>query len=478
MSEKRLFLKITLRFVSIPLKRGLMTVSAKEGWLTKQGGMIKTWKKRWFSLQGKMLYYYEKPGKKEQGAIDLADVSEVEAAPDCKKQPAFKLTVPGESRTYYIVAESKADCDSWVEMLKKAKSTIPTTASAGAAAASSGGSGTAKVRYEDFDVLKVIGRGTYGKVELARSKVDHKLYAIKVMEKKLLEETDQVGQTIIERDVLLKLVHPFLVGAHSSFQSPQNIYLVLDYVPGGELFGRLRDEGKFSESRTRLYTAELALGLGFLHSKGFIYRDLKPENILVEASGHLRITDFGLAKGQMSGAGSTTTTFCGTPEYIAPEMLQQQPYTKSVDWWSLGILVFEMLNGLPPFYDENTNKMYRMILQDAIQFPAGISPNAKDFITLLLDRCPSTRLGAGEADVEELKRHPFLSGLNWDEVLAKTIKPEWVPDIKGEGDTHLFDSEFTEERAGVSGKEEAYVNPETQLQFQGFTSQAESEIPE
>jgi serine/threonine protein kinase len=300
---------------------------------------------------------------------------------------------------------------------------------------------------------------------------------MKTMEKKLLEETEQVQATLVEKNVLLTLNHPFLVGAHATFQSPQNIYMVIDYVPGGELFKRLQDDGKFSESRARLYTAEIALGLGFLHSKGFIYRDLKPENILVDAGGHLRITDFGLVKGSMSTSASTTTTFCGTPEYIAPEMLQQQPYTKAVDWWSLGILVFEMLSGLPPFYDENTNKMYRMILQDDINYPAGISAAAKDFIGALLDRNAGTRLGAGDADVEELKGHAFFDGLKWADIEAKKIKPEWVPDIKGEGDTHLFDAEFTDEAAG-GGAGDAFIDPSTQAQFQGFTCTAESAVPE
>jgi serine/threonine protein kinase len=158
-------------------------------------------------------------------------------------------------------------------------------------------------------------------------------------------------------------------------------------------------------------------------------------------------------------------------------MLQQQPYTKAVDWWSLGILVFEMLSGLPPFYDENTNKMYRMILQDDINYPAGISAAAKDFIGALLDRNAGTRLGAGDADVEELKGHAFFSGLKWADVEAKKIKPEWIPDIKGEGDTHLFDAEFTEEAAG-GGAGDAFIDPSTQAQFQGFTCTAESAVPE
>jgi serine/threonine protein kinase len=447
-------------------------MSAKEGWLSKQSGLLKSWQKRWYSIQGHTLYYSEKPGKKESGTVDIATLTDIGLAPECKKQPAIKYTVASEGKVTHLVAESTGEATAWVEALKKAKPAGGTTA-----APAKPTTAAKKIGFDDFESIKVIGRGTFGKVELVRSKIDRKLYAMKTMEKKLLEETEQIGQTLLEKNVLLKLVHPFLVGAYATFQSPQNIYMVLDYVPGGELFKRLQEEGKFNEERTRLYTAEIALGLGFLHSKGFIYRDLKPENILVDQGGHLRITDFGLVKGSMSNAKATTTTFCGTPEYIAPEMLQQEPYTKSVDWWSLGILVFEMLSGLPPFYDENTNKMYRMILQDDINYPAGISAAAKDFIGALLDRNPTTRLGAGEADVEELKGHAFFAGLKWADVEAKKAKPEWVPDIKGDADTHLFDAEFTDESVGA-GKGDAMIDPSTQAQFQGFTCTAESAVPE
>jgi len=198
--------------------------------------------------------------------------------------------------------------------------------------------------------------------------------------------------------------------------------MVLDYVPGGELFGRLKEEGSFSEQRVRLYAAEILVGLGHLHSLKYVYRDLKPENILVDSDGHLKLTDFGLVKTKME-TDSTTSTFCGTPEYIAPEMLQQQPYTKSVDWWSFGILVYEMLTGLPPFYDENVNKMYRMILSEPLTFPDSMSPEAQDLISQLLDRNPETRLGASANDYEDIKKHPFFAPLNWDKVLSKQYTP-------------------------------------------------------
>ncbi|KAH0787189.1 AGC family protein kinase [Histomonas meleagridis] len=196
--------------------------------------------------------------------------------------------------------------------------------------------------------------------------------------------------------------------------------MILEYVPGKELFSHLRDEVRFSEQRTVLYAAEILLGLGYLHKLGFIYLELCPENILVDKDGHLKITCF------------SSVTFCCwySPEYIAPEKLQQQKCTRSVDWWSYGTLVYEMLKGLPPFYDENTPKMYQMILKEHVSFPVYVSEVAKDLITKLLDKNPATRLGASEEDVEEIKRHPFFSSLNWNDVLEKRYTPEWIPEKK------------------------------------------------
>jgi serine/threonine protein kinase len=319
----------------------------------------------------------------------------------------------------------------------------------------------------DYTILKTIGKGSFGVVQLVRSNIDRKLYAMKTMDKRVLQEADQVSQTIVERDVLFKVQHPFTVGAHATFQTPETIVMILDYVPGGELFGRLKAEGKFSESRARLYAAELTLAIGHLHSNGFVYRDLKPENILVDAGGHLRVTDFGLVKAKMQDAKATTSTFCGTPEYIAPEMLQQQPYTKAVDWWSFGILVFEMLTGIPPFYDENTNKMYRKILHSEIPFPAEFSRESKDLIQKLLDRNPETRLGASQRDVEEIKTHVFFRALAWDKVYNREYTPEWVPRMASEQDTKFFNEDDIEDTIpDVSG---AVIQADTQAQFRGFT---------
>jgi serine/threonine protein kinase len=442
-------------------------MSAKEGWLYKQGSMLKGWKKRWFSLQGGRLSFSEKQGKKELGSIDVSQVASVQSGTEGKR-PVLRLSVP--SRSYVLAADTAREIQEWVAALAPRAAGAPAAAPAPAPAPGP----ARKPSLDDYLVLSPIGKGSFGTVQLVRSKLDRRLYAMKRMEKRLLQETDSVAQALTEKRVLFEVAHPFCVSAHATFQTPELIVMVLDYVPGGELFGRLKEEGKFGEGRARLYAAELALAIGHLHAHGFVYRDLKPENILVDRDGHLRITDFGLVK-KVADAGATTSTFCGTPEYIAPEMLQQQPYTKAVDWWSYGVLFYEMLAGIPPFYDENTNRMYRRILSEEIKYPADFPPAARDFVGALCDRNPATRLGASERDVEEIKAHPFFAGVSWDMILRKQCTPEWVPHITSEHDTQFFDKEAlegapTEAAAGTA------VLASTQDQFKGFTCTEETVI--
>jgi serine/threonine protein kinase len=219
----------------------------------------------------------------------------------------------------------------------------------------------------------------------------------------------------------------------------------------------------------------LLLALGHLHSLGLVYRDLKPENILVDADGHLRITDFGLVKSIGSGNKATTSTFCGSPEYVAPEMLRQTPYTKAVDWWSFGCLVYEMLAGLPPFFDENERRMFYEIQHGELEFPDEISSDAKDLITKLLNRNPNERLGSGPGDYREIQQHRFFAPLNWDDVMNRTITPEWTPYLGEETDVSNFDRQFTTEVPPPNGRESpCHVDPSTQSAFRGFTCEKES----
>jgi serine/threonine protein kinase len=436
------------------------TVVAKEGWAKKREGFIKRWKTYWFSLRGSVLVCSKKPGCKEKIRIEIGRAEAIGTAPECRKQPAFKIHVPGK-KVLYIVTNTKKENQEWIRALEQIKSQKETPHAV-------------KISQADFDILRVIGRGTYGKVQLVKSHMDDKLYAMKTMSKRLLSEHEQIEQTLTERNVLLQVEHPFMVRAHCSFQSATKVFMILDYVPGGELFQRLREEGVFSESRTQLYAAEILLSLGYLHRMGLVYRDLKPENILVDADGHIRITDFGLVKPKMESSKSTTSTFCGTPEYVAPEMLVGKPYTKSVDWWSFGILVFEMLVGIPPFYNENTNAMYKSILYDDLTFPTSVSSVAQDLITRLLNRNPWSRLGASDEDYKEIQRHHFFDGCNWDDISNKSVDPEWKPVLRAEADTSNFDREFTAEQPAVSLEDGSLIAETTQNAFAGFTCLPES----
>ena len=258
------------------------------------------------------------------------------------------------------------------------------------------------LKVEDFELLKVVGKGSFGKVMQVMKKDTNRIYALKTLRKQHIISRSEVAHTLAERSVLAQINNPFIVPLKFSFQSPDKLYLVLAFVNGGELFHHLQKEQRFDINRSRFYAAELLCALECLHGFGVIYRDLKPENILVDYVGHIALCDFGLCKLDMKDE-DKTNTFCGTPEYLAPELLHGQGYTKAVDWWTLGVLLYEMLTGLPPFYDENTNEMYRKILSEPLHFPGPeiVPPAARDLLSKLLDRDATRRLGTnGAAEIK------------------------------------------------------------------------------
>ncbi|XP_028970491.1 serine/threonine-protein kinase Sgk1 isoform X2 [Esox lucius] len=307
-----------------------------------------------------------------------------------------------------------------------------------------GPSSNPTAKPSDFHFLKVIGKGSFGKVLLARHRNDDQFYAVKVLQKKAILKKKEEKHIMSERNVLLKNIkHPFLVGLHYSFQTAEKLYFVLDYINGGELFYHLQRERCFLEPRARFYTAEIASALGYLHSLNIVYRDLKPENILLDSQGHIILTDFGLCKENIEPNG-TTSTFCGTPEYLAPEVLHKQPYDRTVDWWCLGAVLYEMLYGLPPFYSRNTAEMYDNILNKPLQLKPNISNAAKHILEGLLQKDRTQRLGHTD-DFEEIKNHVFFSPINWDDLTAKKLTPPFNPNVTGPNDLRHFDPEFTDE---------------------------------
>ncbi|XP_075441187.1 serine/threonine-protein kinase Sgk2 isoform X2 [Ascaphus truei] len=263
-----------------------------------------------------------------------------------------------------------------------------------------GPSANPNAKPTDFDFLKVIGKGSFGKVLLAKRRSDCKFYAVKVLQKK----------TILKKK---------------------------------ELFFHLQRERSFLEPRARFYSAEVASAIGYLHSQNIIYRDLKPENILLDCQGHVVLTDFGLCKEGMEQE-ETTCTFCGTPEYLAPEVLKKQPYDRTVDWWCLGAVLYEMLYGLPPFYSGDVSQMYDNILKQPLQLPGGKTTAACDILRGLLHKDQHARLGS-KADFLEIKNHVFFSPINWDDLYHKRISPPYNPNVAGPGDLRHFDPEFTQE---------------------------------
>ncbi|KAK9471715.1 kinase-like domain-containing protein [Dipodascopsis tothii] len=318
---------------------------------------------------------------------------------------------------------------------------------------------------ESFELLKVVGKGSFGKVMQVRKKDTSRIYALKTIRKAHIVWRSEVNHTLAERTVLAQIDNPFIVPLKFSFQSPEKLYLVLAFVNGGELFHHLQREGKFDLNRSRFYTAELLCALECLHGFNVIYRDLKPENILLDYTGHIALCDFGLCKLNMAEE-DKTNTFCGTPEYLAPELLLGQGYTKSVDWWTLGVLLYEMLTGLPPFYDDNTNEMYRKILQDPLRFPEDMDRDAQSLLVGLLDRNPKKRLGAnGPA---EIKSHRFFREIDWKKLMGKKYPAPFKPSVASATDTSNFDKEFTSEVPTDSVVDD-YLSESVQRQFGGWT---------
>jgi serine/threonine protein kinase len=346
---------------------------------------------------------------------------------------------------------------------------------------------------EDFEILKLIGKGTFGQVYQVRKKDTKRIYAMKVLQKKVIVQKKEVAHTVGERNILVRTAmadSPFIVGLKFSFQTLTDLYLVTDYMSGGELFWHLQKEGRFDEKRAKFYIAELILALQHLHKHDIVYRDLKPENILLDANGHIALCDFGLSKANLT-QNATTNTFCGTTEYLAPEvLLDEAGYTKMVDFWSLGVLVFEMCCGWSPFYAEDTQQMYKNIAFGKVRFPRDtLTTEGRNFVKGLLNRNPKHRLGAKD-DAEELKRHPFFDDIDWVALTKKLLTPPFKPKLKSETDTSNFDPEFTNALNGAGSLNaraaaiasgiatSTPLSPTIQQKFAGFTFVDESSLDE
>jgi serum/glucocorticoid-regulated kinase 2 len=266
---------------------------------------------------------------------------------------------------------------------------------------------------------------------------------MKVLKKEEISEKKQKVHTEAERDILEKIKNPFIVNLHYAFQTPDKLYFILDFVNGGELFSHLRKTKKFPEYRAKFYAAEITLALEWLHLNNIIYRDLKPENILLDSEGHIKITDFGLSK---QSSKPKTFTFCGTPEYLAPEIIREVGHDKGVDWWSLGALLYEMLWGRPPFWDKRRPEMFNLILESKPVMKKEFNKDAWDLLKKMLNKDPAKRLGNGPGGSKEIKDHPFFKDIDFKLLYKKAIESPYIPVVDNIEDTKNIDKLFTDER--------------------------------
>jgi len=422
----------------------------KEGWLMKRGEHFRNWRPRYFILksEGQFLGYKNKPtDPKEPGEpCNNFTVKGCQTMISDQVKP-FAFALRGlymetvVERMFHT--DNETERDEWIKSIESVRNGLD------------GDEATrfynpSKIGMTDFELLKVLGRGAFGKVVLCKEKSSRTLYAMKILKKSAIFKKNDVEHTLTENRVLRSIRHPFIVGLKYSFTTDDRLCFVTEYVRGGELFIHLRAERRISEERVRFYTAELVCALGYLHSRGIIYRDLKLENILLDRNGHIKIVDFGLCKDEIFG-GKMATTFCGTPSYLPPEVIRSLGYGRAVDWWGLGVVMYELLTGQLPFYSEERKAMYRLIVTEKVYYPKNLmSQETIEIISRLLAKNPDRRLGAGPADAEEIMEHPYFSSVNWSDLAKKRIIPPFKPVLQDEMDTRYVDPEFRDQKASLT----------------------------
>jgi serine/threonine protein kinase len=406
-------------------------------WLKKKGSTFGFWHKRFCSFAGSVLTV----AKDEQltavdRVIPITPSVRIELVEE-EKAPRFVL-IPESDPPICLAHDSVDVVRNWVHILRNLTLHTP------------------NLDLSAFELVNTLGRGYYGKVMLCKKKDTGEYFAIKTVHKARLVKSNKVHTIFAERNALMQSRHPFIVNFAFSFQTDAKVYLGLEYVDGGELFHYFRKVRRVPLPDVRIYIAELSLALNYLHVRGIIYRDLKPENILLDAQGHVKLTDFGLVK-QLDPEADTTSTFCGTSEYLAPEVIARRPYGRKVDWWGLGILTYELLFGQTPFHRDSKPRMFAAIRSEAPRFLGRVDPATVSFISMLLEKDPDAR-----GDFAKINGHPFFAGLDFEKVLAREVRPAYVPVVG----IRNFDSEFTREKPMDS-----FATPAKQAHeaFEGFS---------
>ena len=377
------------------------------------------------------------------------NVNEIDDVFDTSDGSTFSFGIRFDNNVYIFTAKKHVIVRKWMTALKAPRSAneidVHTTIKA-------------------FKMISTIGRGGCGEVMLARYIPNGKLVAIKSIPKEGIGSSNSVKHAFAERNILMMAQNPFITRLLSTFQNKESFFLALEYMPGGDLAHHLAKNKFFSPFQTQIYLAEIAMALSHLHKMDIIFRDLKPSNILIDAKGHLKLTDFGLAKYLLIE--DHTSSICGTYEYLAPEMIRGSNYNFAVDWWSYGVVAYQLLEGVLPFESQNLSKLYERISKSPVRFWKAIPNEAKSFIQSLLQRNPSKRLGCGELGESEIFEHPYFANIDWDKIKNKEYTMEFIPEIYKE----LIDDEYYTDEEKIRLNDIDYM-------FEKFSLNCESHVP-
>jgi len=464
----------------MPWKGGVASTAYETcGFLRKRGRIVPTWKRRFFVLQKFNFFYFNDEFRTV--CLGRDSVVSVEA---WKKKPLGLLVTSQVGRVFYLLCDSTDDRDRWLEAFIRAVEQNPNVQSLAKETAYIRGPTSrlnkthseedsyeppiteddnsrdrahnclkhpsacarSSLGIEDFKLISTLGKGGFGKVlkvsKLKSGEDTGRVFAMKIMKKEFLLKHKMRAKTMLERDILLNLEHPFVVKMRYAFQSAEKLYMVMDFYGGGSLFYHLEMEGAFSEDCVKFFSAQLVLGVQYLHDNGIVYRDLKLENILMDTQGNLAITDFGLSKEIDPSNRMWASTFCGTPLYVAPEMVHRRKYGFAVDWWALGIIMYELLSCRVPFCSRNMDRVLWKIVNATPTFSSDVfSTKAQSIIEGLLNKRPSQRLGSGPGAAEHIKGHPFFENFDFDKCAKKELCPPFIPPATYKGEKNVLGME-------------------------------------